>query len=74
MHKRDTKAMGKVLSVAEGEEVWTIRDLANYLRCHTSTVYRLVKKGDIPHFRIGSDIRFRRVAIKNWLDKQSGGT
>ncbi len=60
-----------MLSVAGGEEVWTVKDLATYLRCHTSTLYRLVNRGEIPHFRLGTDIRFRRRLIKKWLDNQS---
>jgi excisionase family DNA binding protein len=61
-----------MLSVKDGDEVWTVKDLAEYLRCHTSTLYRLVNRGEIPHFRLGSDIRFRRPLIERWLDKQPG--
>jgi excisionase family DNA binding protein len=53
------------------EEVLTVKEMARYLRCHVSTLYRLVDRGDIPHFRLGSDIRFRRSLIEKWLDKQS---
>jgi excisionase family DNA binding protein len=52
------------------EEVLTAKDLARYLRCHVSTLYRMVNRGEIPHFRLGSDIRFRRSVIHKWLDKQ----
>jgi excisionase family DNA binding protein len=70
MTRRKTASEVKMLSVAGGEEVWTVKDLAKYLRCHTSTLYRLVNRGEIPHFRLGSDIRFRRPLIEKWLDKQ----
>jgi excisionase family DNA binding protein len=73
MSTRKSKCDAKRLSVADGEEVWTVRDLARYLRCHTSTLYRLVQRCEIPHFRLGTDIRFRRSLIKQWLDKQSKG-
>jgi excisionase family DNA binding protein len=74
MSRRKSGAEEKMLSVAEGQEVWTVRDLAKYLRCHTSTLYRLVNRGEIPHFRIGSDIRFRRFLIEKWLEKQHKGS
>ncbi len=61
---------GKPLSVAESEEILTTKDLARYLRCHVSTLYRMVNRGEIPHFRLGTDIRFRRSAIERWLDEQ----
>jgi len=43
--------------------------LARYLRCHPSTVYRLLKRGQIPAFKIGSDWRFQKSVIDGWLKK-----
>ena len=62
-----------IFPAARAEEILTTRDLANYLRCHVSTLYRLVNRGEIPHFRLGSDIRFKRSAIEKWLDEQGRG-
>jgi len=45
----------------------TVKDLADYLRCHQSTVYRLLKRGKLPAFRIGSDWRFRKDAVDEWV-------
>lgn len=53
------------------DEILTLRELANYLRCHTSTLYRLIKSGEIPYFRIGSDFRFRTSIINEWIEKRS---
>jgi excisionase family DNA binding protein len=47
-------------------KVLTVGDLCDYLRVHRSTVYRLLKKGEIPGFRIGSDWRFNVEAIDQW--------
>ena len=41
-------------------------DLANYLRVHRSTIYRLLKQGKLPAFRVGSDWRFNRESIDKW--------
>lgn len=73
MSTRKGKSEPKIPTLADDEEVWTVRDLAKYLRCHSSTLYRLVQRCEIPHFRLGTDIRFRRSVIKQWLDKQSKG-
>jgi excisionase family DNA binding protein len=35
------------------DEIVTLRQLANYLHCHPSTIYWLVKNGQIPAFRLG---------------------
>jgi excisionase family DNA binding protein len=68
--ERKRMSEATIFSVARAEEILTARDLARYLRCHVSTLYRLVNRGEIPHFRLGSDIRFRRSAIEKWLDEQ----
>jgi excisionase family DNA binding protein len=46
--------------------VLTVRDLSNYLRIHPSTVYRLLKTGQLPSFRVGSDWRFNVEEIDRW--------
>ena len=53
------------------DEILTLKELARYLHCHTSTLYRLVKTGEIPHFRLGSDFRFRTSTIDEWIEKRS---
>jgi excisionase family DNA binding protein len=47
----------------------TVPMLARYLRCHPSTIYRLLKGKEIPAFKIGSDWRFQKSTIENWLRK-----
>jgi excisionase family DNA binding protein len=46
--------------------------VADYLHCHLSTVYRLVKMGNIPHFKLGGDLRFEKAAIDEWIRKGGG--
>jgi excisionase family DNA binding protein len=52
--------------------ILTVSDLSDYLRVHRSTVYRLLKKGQLPSFKIGSDWRFNLEAIDQWRFRQSG--
>lgn len=51
-------------------DVMTIAELAAYLRCNKSTIYRLIKREKLPAFRIGSDWRFKRELIEKWMEEQ----
>ena len=51
-------------------KVITIGELATYLHVHRSTLYRLLKKGQLPAFKIGSDWRFNVEAIDRWRIQQ----
>lgn len=51
--------------------VLTVGDVSEYLRVHRSTVYRLLKKGQLPGFKIGSDWRFNIEVIDQWRLRQN---
>ncbi len=42
-------------------------EVAAYLRCSPSTVRRMVRRGQIPHYRLGKLVRFRLSEIERWL-------
>ena len=46
--------------------VMTVGEVANYLRIHQTTLYRMLKKGEIPAFRVGSDWRFNSEVVDRW--------
>jgi excisionase family DNA binding protein len=50
----------------------TVKELSAYLRVHPSTIYRLLKKGELPGFKLGSDWRFNLEAIDRWRAGQGG--
>ena len=54
--------------MASASRILTAKEVADYLRCHISTVYRLAKTGKLPGFRLGADWRFREDALQSWLD------
>ncbi len=56
----------------KNEEILTVNTLADYLQCHPSTVYRLIRERKIPHFRLGGDFRFTKAAVDEWM-KRGGG-
>jgi excisionase family DNA binding protein len=49
--------------------VMNLQEVADYLHCHYSTVYRLIRRGRLPVFRLGRDYRFLRSEIDNWIVK-----
>jgi excisionase family DNA binding protein len=53
-------------SLSDISPVLTIRDLCSYLKVNQSTVYRLIKAGKLPAFKVGSDWRFNREEIDRW--------
>jgi len=56
--------------MATSSRLVTVKELSNYLRVHPSTIYRLLKRGDFPGFKLGSDWRFNLEAIDRWRVNQ----
>jgi excisionase family DNA binding protein len=52
--------------MALDDEIYTIKELSEHLRVHRATIYRLLRQGRLPGFRVGSDWRFSRAAIEQW--------
>ena len=50
------------------KEFFTIKEIMTYLGIRKSTLYFLVGKGDIPHYRIGRLIRFKKKDIDIWME------
>ena len=46
--------------------VMTVKELSDYLRVHPSTIYKLLRRGELPGFRIGTDWRFNAEVIDKW--------
>jgi excisionase family DNA binding protein len=53
--------------------VMTLEEVASYLRVHPSTIYRLLKKKQLPAFKVGSDWRFNLESIDRWRADAEGG-
>ncbi len=51
------------------EEILTIPEVARYLKLSKSKVYYLVQTGEIPHLKIGRNVRVRETDLKKWIDK-----
>jgi excisionase family DNA binding protein len=59
---------------ARGYELLTVKKVCELLQVHHSKVYKLIKAGKIPAFKIGSDWRFRRDLIMRWMAENTKGT
>ncbi|MCD6386422.1 helix-turn-helix domain-containing protein [Candidatus Sumerlaeota bacterium] len=52
------------------EQLLTVKNLAEYLQVSERTVYRLIKRREIPHIKIGNQWRFKKQMIDEWLEKE----
>ena len=56
---------------ANGGEILTIKEVADYLKVTGRTIYRLAAAKQIPAFKVGGSWRFSRVDIDSWIKQQS---
>lgn len=53
------------------DAIWTIKEIAEYLKLKEKTAYALVARGEIPGFKVGGSWRFRAKEIEDWVEEQS---
>jgi excisionase family DNA binding protein len=53
--------------MALDHEILTVKEVSEILQIDKSTLYKLLKEGMIPAFRIGSEWRFRADEIAGWM-------
>ena len=71
------------LDANERSSLLTLDDVAEHLRVHPSTIYRLLKEKQLPAFKVGREWRFNRESIDLmfavyrsiacWSDPAAGG-
>jgi excisionase family DNA binding protein len=52
-------------------DIFTIDEVAAYLKVGKRTVYRLASAGRIPAFKLGGIWRFRRAELDQWISQQT---
>ena len=52
------------------DELWDIGRLSQYLGVKRSTLYTMIERKEIPHYRIGKLARFRPAEIDEWLTRK----
>jgi len=55
-------------------EIFTLDEVAAYLKVGKRTVYRLAAARKIPAFKVGGAWRFSRTEIDRWIKKQSAAS
>jgi len=53
-------------------EIMTIKQVAEYLKVSPRSIYKLVKDGAIPTFKIMNMWRFERTKIDLWINGKNG--
>ena len=48
-----------------------VEDLAELLNSKAGTLYKMAKAGRIPHFHIGTALRFDAEEIARWIDQRA---
>ncbi|MBU4312463.1 MAG: helix-turn-helix domain-containing protein [Candidatus Omnitrophica bacterium] len=58
--------------MAKAKQVMTVKDVASYLDVHPMTIYKYVKDGRIPAFKIGDSWRIRKDSMQRWIKESEG--
>lgn len=55
----------------EDDSILTVEDLAKYLQVDSGWVYKQVSLKNIPYFKNGKYVRFRKRDIDRWVESQT---
>jgi excisionase family DNA binding protein len=53
----------------EERDILNLREASEFLNCHPSTIYRLVKTNQIPAFRLGGSWGFVKPELNRWIKR-----
>jgi excisionase family DNA binding protein len=56
------------------DAILTIPEVARYLKISKSKIYYLVQRREIPHVKIGRNVRIKESDLAKWLDKHQDST
>ena len=48
-------------------DIMTLDELSAYLKIPKGTLYKLCENGNIPTFKVGKQLRFRKDDIDKWI-------
>jgi excisionase family DNA binding protein len=52
------------------DTVFTVQEVAAYLRMQPVTIYKHAKAGKLPCFKVGANWRFKKSTIDRWIAEQ----
>ena len=53
-----------------GDQILTVKEVAEYLKVNERTVYRMATDKKIPAFKVGGSWRFRESELEQWIQDQ----
>jgi len=65
--------MDKLLTVQEAAEaqsssqLLTLKEACSFLKISSTTLYRYCRRGTVPHYKMGSQYRFRTEDLEEWI-------
>ena len=74
---RDEQDNPQALPDLGTEPLWTVDEVARYLRLNSETIRIMARRGELPSIKIGKRVwRFRVSEVRNWLlrDKEAEKT
>ena len=63
--------------IMKTESLWTVEDMAQFLRLEPSTIRDMAKRGEFPRgaaIKMGRLWRFRRDMIEEWIELEADDT
>jgi excisionase family DNA binding protein len=64
------RARVSVVNPESDHEVLTVEEVSELLQISEGAVYKMIKEGTIPCFRIGSEWRFLKHRLERWVVEQ----
>jgi excisionase family DNA binding protein len=61
--------MNQQFSVLE-DPIMTVPQVAKYLQISKSKIYYLISRRELPHLRLGRNVRVRQSDLMKWLELQ----
>ncbi len=53
-----------------GDQILTVKEVADYLKVNERTVYRMASANKIPAFKVGASWRFKLTVLEDWIKVQ----
>ena len=56
----------------ENISLLTLSEAANLLQVSTRTLQRMIRKGELPAFKVGGQWRLREAQLRQWVESREG--
>ena len=53
-----------------GDQILTVKEVADYLKVNERTVYRMATAKKIPAFKVGGSWRIKLSELERWIEEQ----